>query len=72
MTESDEIEEILYEAFDLGIRDLVIDGARELLKKNKKIRKSLAYQQSFNKYKTQLDTQIGSEGIMGKITPSEK
>ena len=72
MTESDEIEEILYEAFDLGIRDLVIDGARELLENNKKIRKSLAYQQSFNKYKTQLDTQIGSEGTMGKITPSEK
>ena len=72
MTESDEIEEILYEAFDLGIRDLVIDGARELIENNKKIRKSLAYQQSFNKYKTQLDTQIGSEGTMGKITPSEK
>jgi len=72
MTESDEIEEILYEAFNLGIRDLVIDGARELLQNNKKIRKSLAYQQSFNKYKTQLNTQIGSEGTMGKITPSEK
>ena len=46
MTESDEIEEILYEAHDLGLKDLVMERAHKILKQKPKSRKSNVYRKS--------------------------
>ena len=72
MTESDEIEEILYEAHDLGIKDLVMEKAKEILENKRKIRKSDAYRKSLDYWKKNIPIQIGSSGIIGSIKQSDK
>ena len=73
MTESDEIEEILYEAHDLGIKNLVIDKAKEMLKaKNNMLSKSNTYRQALYYIKQNPPAQIGPNGQMGSIKHSEK
>jgi hypothetical protein len=47
MTESEEIEEILYEAYAHNIRKEVMDYATTELKKNPKMRKVDAYQKAY-------------------------
>ena len=72
MTESDEIEEILYEAYDLGIKDLVMERASKIFKENPKNRKSEAYKNSLEYWKKNMPIQIGSDGMVGGIKQSEK
>jgi hypothetical protein len=72
MTESDEIEEILYEAHSLGIRDLVMERASKILKAKPKSRKSDAYRKSLDYWKNNMPVQIGSGGMIGSIKQSEK
>lgn len=72
MTESDEIEEILYEAYDLGIKDLVMERAHKILKEKPKSRKSNVYRKSFEYYKKNMPVQIGSGGMIGSIKQSDK
>jgi len=72
MTESDEIEEILYKAHSLGIRDLVMERASEILKEKPKSRKSDAYRKSLDYWKNNKQIQIGSSGMIGNIKQSEK
>ena len=72
MTESDEIEEILYEAYDLGIKELVMEKAIKILKEKPKTRKSNAFRKSFEYYKKNMPVKIGSGGMIGGIKQSEK
>ena len=73
MTESDEIEEILYEAHDLGMKDLVMEKAKEILStKNNMLSKSNAYRQAFHYARQNPPAQIGSNGIVGETKQSEK
>ena len=73
MTESDEIEEILYEAHDLGMKDLVMEKAKEILStKDNMLSKSNAYRQAFYYAKQNPPAQIGSNGQIGSIKQSEK
>ena len=46
MTESDEIEEILYEAYDLGIKDLVLERASKILKEKPNLGRSNTFRKS--------------------------
>ena len=72
MTESDEIEEILYEAYDLGIKDLVIERASKIFKEKPKSRKSEVYRKSLDYFKNNKPVEIGSGGMIGSIKQSEK
>ena len=72
MTESDEIEEILYEAYDLGIRELVLERASEILKKKSNIGRSNAFRKSLEYWKKNMPVKIGSNGIIGEIKHSDK
>ena len=49
MTESEQIEEILYEASAYGLRTEVIDSAQKELKQTPKLRMVDAYENAFNK-----------------------
>ena len=71
MTESDEIEEILYEAYDLGIKDLVMEEAKNIWMNNNRMRRSDAYRRALEYFKKN-STQIGSEGEVGSIKQSDK
>lgn len=72
MTESDEIEEILYEAHSLGIRDLVMERASKILKAKPKKRKSDIYRESLDYWQKNMSIKIGSGGMIGSIKQSEK
>ena len=73
MTESDEIEEILYEAHGLGIRDLVMEEAKNIFFNNNRIRRSDAYRRALEFLKKEkAKAKIGSEGEIGDIKQSEK
>ena len=72
MTESDEIEEILYEAHELGIKDLVLERASKILKEKPKNRKSIVYRKSLEYFKKIKPIEIGSGGMIGSIKQSEK
>jgi len=72
MTESDEIEEILYEAHKLGIKDLVMERASKVFKEKPKSRKSNVYRKSLEYFKKNFPVQIGSGGMIGSIKQSEK
>ena len=72
MTESDEIEEILYEAHDLGIKDLVMERAHKILKEKPKSRKSTIYRKSLEYFKNTKPIEIGSGGMIGSIKQSDK
>ena len=72
MTESDEIEEILYEAHGLGIKDLVMERAHKILKEKPKSRKSNVYRKSLEYWKNNNPVRIGSGGMIGSIKQSEK
>ncbi len=72
MTESDEIEEILYEAHDLGIKDLVMERAHKILKEKPKSRKSTVYRKSLEYFKNIKPVEIGSGGMIGSIKQSDK
>ena len=72
MTESDEIEEILYEAHDLGLKDLVMERAHKILKQKPKSRKSNVYRKSLDYFKKNKPVEIGSGGMIGSIKQSEK
>ena len=72
MTESDEIEEILYEAYNLGIKDLVMERASKIFKKKPKSRKSEVYRKSLDYFKKNKPVEIGSGGMIGSIKQSEK
>lgn len=50
MTESEEIEEILYEAHAHGMRGEVMEWARKELKENPKLRKVDAYHLAFHEW----------------------
>ena len=71
MTESDEIEEVLYEASYLGIRDKVMGKAADWIKR-KKMPKSVAYRRALEKYRKKGRINIGSNGVFGEIKHSEK
>lgn len=71
MTESDEIEEILYEAYSLGIRDLVMEEAKNIFFNNNRIRRSDAYRRALEFLKKE-KAKIGSEGEIGDVKQSEK
>ena len=71
MTESDEIEEILYEAYDLGVKDLVMEEAKNIWMNNNNMRRSEAYRRALEYFKKN-PAQIGSEGEVGSIKHSEK
>ena len=72
MTESDEIEEILYEAYDLGIKDLVLERASKILKEKPNSGRSNAFRKSLEYWKKNLPVEIGSGGMIGGIKQSEK
>ena len=72
MTESDEIEEILYEAYDLGIKDLVLEGASKILKEESNVGRSNAFRKSLEYWKKNMPVKIGSGGLVGDIKQSEK
>ena len=72
MTESDEIEEILYEAYNLGVKDLVMEEAKNIWMNNNNMRRSEAYRRAFDYYKKNIPVKIGSGGIIGDIKQSEK
>jgi hypothetical protein len=50
MTESEQIEEILYEASSFGLRTEVMEWAQKELKENPKMRKVDAYEIAFNEW----------------------
>lgn len=72
MTESDEIEEILYEAYDLGIKELVLERASKILKEKPNTRRSNAFRKSLEYFKKIKPIEIGSGGMIGSIKQSEK
>ena len=50
MTESDEVEEILYEAHYLGVKNKVMEKANDWIKR-KKMPKGVAYRRALDRYK---------------------
>ena len=50
MTESEQIEEILYEAPAFGLRNEVMEWARKEMKENPKMRRVDAYEIAFNEW----------------------
>jgi len=72
MTESDEVEEVLFEAYYLGIRDQVMKKANDWIKR-KKMPKGVAYRRALDHYKKEGKIEIGSSGTFHKDkTPSNK
>jgi len=72
MTESDEVEEVLFEAYYLGIRDQVMKKANDWIKR-KKMPKGVAYRRALDRYKKEGKIEIGSSGTFHKDkTPSNK
>ena len=66
MTESKEIEEILYEAHYLGITDKVMKKAQDWVKR-KKMPKGVAYRRALERYKKEGKVEIGSSGAANFI-----
>ena len=66
MTESKEIEEILYEAHYLGIADKVMKKAQDWVKR-KKMPKGVAYRRALERYKKEGKVEIGSSGAANFI-----
>lgn len=62
MTESDEVEEILYEAHYLGISDKVMKKASDWMER-KNMPKGIAYRRALERYKKEGKIEIGSSGI---------
>ena len=72
MTESDEVEEILYEAHYLGISDKVREKANDWIKR-KSMPKGIAYRRALERYRPEGKLEIGSSGTFHKDkTPSNK
>ena len=72
MTESDEIEEILYEAHYLGISDKVMKKAADWMNR-KNMPRGVAYRRALERYKKEGKIEIGSSGTFYKgKTPSNK
>ena len=72
MTESDEIEEILYEAHYLGISDKVMEKANDWMNR-KNMPKGIAYRRALERYRSEGKLEIGSGGTFHKgKTPSNK
>ena len=72
MTESDEVEEILYEAHYLGIENQVMEKATDWINR-KKMPKGVAYRRALARYKKEGKIEIGSSGTFHKNkTPSNK
>jgi hypothetical protein len=72
MTESDEVEEILYEAHYLGVKNKVMEKANDWIKR-KKMPKGVAYRRALDRYKKEGKIEIGSSGTFYKgKTPSNK
>ena len=61
MTESDEVEEILYEAHYLGVENQVMEKAKDWIKR-KKMPKGVAYRKALDRYKKEGKIEIGSSG----------
>ena len=71
MTESDEVEEVLYEAHYLGIQSEVMKKAQDWMNR-KKMPKGIAYRRAFEYYSKQVKVKIGSGGMIQKDKKSEK
>ena len=72
MTESDEIEEILYEAHYLGIKNQVMEKAIDWINR-KKMPRGVAYRRALERYRSEGKVEIGSGGTFHKgKTPSSK
>ncbi len=71
MTESDEIEEVLYEAHYLGIRNEVMEKAKDWMER-KKMPKGIAYRRALEHYSKKVKVKIGSGGMVQNLKKSEK
>ena len=67
MTESDEVEEILYEAHYLGVKNKVIEKAKDWINR-KKMPKGVAYRRALDRYKK--EGKIAFENAL-KISPND-
>ena len=72
MTESDEVEEILYEAHYLGISDKVMEKANDWMNR-KNMPKGIAYRRALERYRPEGKLEIGSSGTFHQNkNPSNK
>lgn len=72
MTESDEVEEILYEAHYLGISDKVMKKADDWMNR-KNMPRGVAYRRALERYRPEGKLEIGSSGTFhGNKNPSNK
>jgi len=72
MTESNEIEEILYEAHYLGVKNQVMEKAIDWINR-KKMPRGVAYRRALERYRSEGKVEIGSGGNFHKgKTPSNK
>ena len=62
MTESNEVEEVLYEAHYLGISDKVMKKANDWIKR-KNMPRGVAYRRALERYKKEGKIEIGSSGV---------
>ena len=65
MTESDEIEEILYEAHYLGVKNQVMEKAIDWINR-KKMPRGVAYRRALERYRSEGKVEIGSGGTFHK------